>query len=465
MNVELLICRVVTLGRHCIMVLKGCDIRTLFFRICLVCVLVSSGCARTPVHVPRFSGTGVFDGILDPDHVLVEGAVWSRFIGDRLVDASKNPDLLYGARLEQKVARSSGILHPVPCTDVHCALDRARLLGARFLITASIRRVVSGHDRLTMNLWSVQPSATLLQTMSRGVTPDWRNPHSFASFLKKIASDFLQPGVIMNGAHGLGPEKDPGRSLERYLDKGQVDQALRLGQQLASSSVLGGKSAFFNLEYLRTLRAAGRISLAKELVAVVMDHGSVNGDFVLEAANMEKLEGHPKKVRDLYYQGLLRLPDDGHLWSEVMEDRLWKGHPRQALFLVRRYRRKHPGKLGDRMAGVIYAAYVMSGQSEKADRWWQNEFVSIHRRRTLLVRHAWLYRAAEQGRLRIVRKKAQSWISQGFASEPIYHDLMVALGGMGEPIEEIEVGRKAIQDGYASSWIREQVKALESKGY
>ena len=89
----------------------------------------------------------------------------------------------------------------------------------------------------------------------------------------------------------------------------------------------------------------------------------------------------------------------------------------------------------------------------------------MHRRRTLLVRHAWLYRAAEQGRLRVVRKKAQSWISQGFASEPIYHDLMVALGGMGEPIEEVEAGRQAIHDGYASAWIRKQVKALESKGY
>lgn len=446
------------------MVLKGFDIRTLFFRIFVFIILVLPGCTRAPVHLSRFSGTGVFFGIFDPDHVLTVGRVWNRFLGDQLVASSGNSHLLYGARLGKKLSRLAGMMHPVRCQDVHCAMERANLLNANFLITASIQKEASGQTVLTMNLWSVHPSS-LIQTMSRDDVPDRSHLPSLASFLTRVAADFLQPGVISNGSRELGPEKDPGRSLERYLNRGQVDQALTLGQQLSSDSPVEKKSAFFNLEYLRALRAAGRISLAKKLVDVVLDRGAINGDFVLEAANMEKSAGDSRKVRALYYQGLTRLPDDAHLWSEVMEDRVWKGHPRQALLLAGRYRRSHPGRLRDRMVGAIYAAFVMSGQSEKADLWWQSEYIGEHRHRTLLARHAWLYRASEQGRLRVVRKKALGWISQGYVSGPIYRDLMVALGGMGEPIEEIRIGRKAIREGYASSWIRKQVRALELKGY
>ncbi|MHB1286246.1 MAG: hypothetical protein ACYCYP_06750 [Leptospirales bacterium] len=394
----------------------------------------------------------------------MEGDVWSHFLGDRLLASSKNPKLLYGARLDERVSRLLGKIHPMPCLNEHCALERALLLKAHFLITASVESEPFGHDRLTLNLWSVQPP-TIVQTMSWGMGPKGRDPHFLASFFKRVAADFLQPGVIANGSYGVGPEQDPGHTLERYLNNGQIDQSLRLGLQLASSIGLKKTSAFFNLEYLRTLRAAGRISLAKELVGVVMDHGALNGAFVLEAAEMERSEGNAKNVRDLYYQGLVRLPDDEHLWSKVMEDRIWKGHPNQALILVKRYRQAHSGRLSDRMVGVIYAAYVMSGQSDLADHWWENEFVTKQRHRTLLVRHAWLYRESEQGHLRLVRKKASIWISQGYASEAIYHDLMVSLGGMGEPIEEIRVGRKAIRSGFASGWIEDQVKALESKGY
>ncbi len=445
------------------MVSKGYDIRNLFFCLFSVGVLVLSGCTKPPVHPPRFSGTGVFYGIFDPDHLLMEKDVWSHFLGDSLLASSKNPELLYGARLDERVSRLLGKVHPLPCLNEHCALGRALLLKAHFLVTASVESE-SGHDRLTLNLWSVQPP-TIVQTMSWDLGTKGRDPHFLESFFKKVAADFLQPGVIANGSYGLGPEQDPGHALERYLDNGQIDQSLRLGLRLASSIGLRNTSAFFNLEYLRTLRAAGRISLAKKLVGVVMDHGALNGAFVLEAAEMERSEGNEKNVRDLYYQGLIRLPDDDQLWSKIMEDRIWKGHPNQALLLVKRYRQTHSGSLSDRMAGVIYAAYVMSGQSDHADRWWKNEFEASQRHRTLLVRHAWLYRASEQGHLRLVRKKASAWISQGYASEAIYRDLMVALGGMGEPIEEIRVGRKAIRAGYASEWIEDQVKALESKGY
>ncbi|MHB1606493.1 MAG: tetratricopeptide repeat protein [Leptospirales bacterium] len=446
------------------MVWKGFDIRTLFSRIFILFALFLAGCHGTPVHLSRFSGTGAFFGIFDPDHVLAEDKVWSGFLGDRLIASSGNAHILYGARLNQKLSHLVGVLHPVPCRNIHCAMERARLLGASFLITVSVGKQVSGQKILTINLWSVQPTG-LLQTMTKGDVPDQSNPHVLASFLTKIVAKFLQPGVIANGSHELGPEKDPGRSLERYLDDGEVDQALILGQQLSRATPVEKKSAFFNLEYLRALRAAGRISLAKELVGSVLEKGAINGAFVLEAANMEYSLGDTRKVRALYYQGLSRLPDDAHLWSEVMEDRVWKGHPRQALLLSGRYRRNHPGRIGDRMVGAIYAAYVMSGQSEKADQWWRSEYKSDHRHRTLLARHAWLYRVSEEGRLRLVRKKAMGWISQGFVSEPIYHDLMVALGGMGEPIEEVRVGRKAIRDGYASTWIRKQVRALELKGY
>ena len=431
----------------------------------LILGLVLSGCARSSLHLSRFSGTGVFSGIFDAEHILSPGQAWSLFLGDRLEAASGSSDILFGERFRQRVSRLEGTTDLAPCRDVRCALDRAKIIRARYLLTATLRREGGKKKTLTLAYWAVSPPR-LMQSLTRDLPESDRKSRVLALFFTRMAKDFLNPSSVLNGRRNVGPDTDPGSAVEKLLDRGQVDQALRLGERLNRTLPETKKTAEFNLALLRTLRASGLSDEARTLVSSVMKNGAINSNFILEAATMYRAQGIPSEtVRNLYYQGLMRLPDARYLWGKVMEDRIWKGHPRQALSMLSQYRKKHPGELDDRMTGVYYAGKVFVGDSLKADEWWKTEFLSRKHHRTLLARHAWLYRQAEEGHLRKVRKKAQNWIRAGYESEPIYRDLMVALGGLREPIEEVRAGRDAIRKGLASDWIKNRVLSLEAKGY
>ena len=413
----------------------------------------------------RFSGAGVFPGLFDPEHVLPFDQAWSLFLGDRLEAASGSSKLLFGERLRQKISRIEGTTNLLPCREIRCALERARLIHARYLLTAMLRREGGGKRTVTMGYWTVSPPR-LMQSLTRDLPESGQKSGDLAVFLTRLTKDFLNPSAVQNGAENVGPDTNPGTAIEKLLDQGQVDQALRLGERLNRTLPESKKTSGFNLALLRTLRASGLLEEARSLVSSVMKNGTIDSDFVLEAANMYRSQGLPAgKVRSLYYQGLMRLPDARYLWGKVMEDRIWRAHPRQALSMLAKYRQNHPGELDDRMTGVYYAAKVFSGDSLKADDWWTKEYVTRKHHRTLLARHAWLYRQAEEGHLRRVRRKAQNWIRAGYESEAIYRDLMVALGGLGEPIEEVRTGREAIRKGLASDWIKNRVLGLEAKGY
>jgi hypothetical protein len=427
--------------------------------------MIFSGCTRNALHMARFSGTGVFFGLFDPDHALPFDESWSLFLGDRLEAASGVSTLLFGERLRQKISRIEGTTNLSPCRDVRCALDRARIVQARYLLTATLRREGKTKRTVTLGYWAVSPPR-LMQSLTRDLPESDQKNQDLAVFLDRLAKDFLNPSAVQNGAKNVGPDTNPGSAVEKLLDQGQVDQALRLGERLNRTLPASKKTAEFNLALLRTYRASGLMDEARKLVSSVMKNGAINSDFVLEAANMYRSQGFSaEKVRGLYYQGLMRLPDARYLWGKVMEDRIWRGHPRQALSMLSKYRQTHPGAMDDRMTGVYYAANVFSGNSQKADVLWTKEYTSRKHHRTLLARHAWLYRQAEEGHLRKVRSKARNWIRAGFESEAIYRDLMVALGGLGEPIEEVHTGREAIRKGFASDWIKNRVLALEAKGY
>ena len=431
----------------------------------LILGMVLSGCNRSALHPSRFSGTGVFSGIVDPEHVLPYDRSWSLFLGDRLEAASGSPNILFGERFRQRVSRIEGTADLSPCRQIRCALDRAKMIGARFLLVAILRREGEKRGTLTLDYWTVSPPR-LLQSMTRELPDPALGSRVLGNFLTRMTRDFLSPSLVLNGTGNIGPDTDPGSAIEKLLDRGQVDQALRLAENLNRSLPEEKRTAEFNLAFLRTLRSSGLMDEARNLVSSVMQRGSINSGFVLEAADMYRTQKVSSgDLRNLYYQGLMRLPDARYLWGKVMEDRVWRGHPRQALSMLSQYRKKHPGELDDRMVGVFYAGKVFVGESQEADEWWQKKYDSRKYHRTLLARHAWLYRQAEKGHLHRVRKKAQEWIRAGYRNEPLYRDLMVALGGLGEPIEEVRVGREAIRRGYATDWIKSRVLSLEAKGY
>lgn len=444
---------------------KGLHIRFKGFMAIVILAVILPGCGRSSLHPSLFSGTGVFAGIFDPEHVLPARKPWSLYVGNQLQAASGTTNILFGERLRQRVSRVVGTSSLSSCENVHCALDRGKLIGARYLLTASLRRETEKKITLTFGYWTVLPPH-LVQSMTRELPRTDLQDKILESFFLKASRDFLRPALVMNGKNQVGPDTDPGRAITKLLDRGQLDQALRLAEKMNRTLPAARKTAGFNLAFLQVLRASGQLPEAKTLVRSVMKDGAVDSDFVLEAVGMARAQGDPpEEIRNLYYEGLMRLPDARILWGKVMEDRIWRGHPRQALAMLAQYRQKHPGEMDERMAGVYYAGKVLSGESAKADAWWRAEYKTRHRHRSLLARHAWLYRQAEKGNLRLVRKKALAWIRAGYESEALYRDLMVALGGLGEPIEEVQIGREALRKGITSSWIKNRVLRLESKGY
>lgn len=425
---------------------------------------ILAGCADAPALPVRYSGLGVFAGVLDPTHLLKDRSVWDAYVGDRILAASGNAKVLYGSRMNQALAKvTESIRTPSPCPDVPCALDRARLLKARFLMTATVRSDSPTRGSLVLNLWTVSPSK-LEQTLSGDFSLGPARTKSFKDLIDRMLGNFFSPLAVASGPRTTGPEQDPGRALEKYLNLGQVDQAVQMGQRWENDASVE-KTALFNLMYLKALRAAGRTDKALRLAFRTIGNGNFDVPFVLEAVRLERWAGHPRSARTMLYKGLVRLPDSESLWARVIEDRITRGHPEEGLSLAERYLARHTAEMGDRMAGAVYGAYVISGKTVSADRWWDKEFKSGRRRRSLMERHAWLYRQEQEGNWAIMSREARRWLSQGYASEPLYRDLMVALGALRDPIVEVRIGRKAIREGFGSGWIRDRVRELERKGY
>lgn len=428
----------------------------------LACTLTD--CAHAPVVPNRHSGTGLFPGLFDPGRLMKNPSVWDAYVGDRIVDASGNAHILYGARMNQSLAKATNSSRlPVSCPDVPCALDRAKLLNARFLMTATVRKESPSRGSLVLNLWSISPPR-LEQTLSGDFPLGPSSAASFKSLVDRMTENFFSPLAASSGPRTTGPDKDPGSALERFLNRGQVDQAVQIGTVWEGDRSVE-KTPLFNLMYMKALWAAGRTGMARRLASATIEGGRFDVPFVLEAVRLERLSGHPRTARAILYKGLVRLPDSESLWARVIEDRILRGHPEEGLTLAKKYLGRHPGEMGDRMAGAVYAAYEISDDTAAADRWWSREFKSGRRRRSLMARHAWLYRQAQEGSWDVMSRQARKWLSEGYVSEPLYRDLMMALGALSDPIQEVHVGRKAIREGFASAWIRDRVRELERKGY
>ncbi len=425
---------------------------------------ILAGCAGAPPLPARYSGVGVFPGVFDPTHLMKERSVWDAYVGDRILAESGNAKVLYGARLNQALTKvTESVRSPLPCPDVPCALDRAKLLKARFLMTATVRSDSPTRGSLVLNLWTISPPK-LKQTLSGDFSLGPAMHASLQALIDRMMENFFSPIASASGPRTTGPDKDPGRALEQYLNQGQVDQAVLMGQRWEGDASVA-KTPLFNLMYLKALWAAGRTDTARRLVYRTIGAGNFDVRFVLDAVRLERSENHPRSARTILYKGLVRLPDSESLWARVIEDRITRGHPDEGLSLAERYLVRHPGEIGDRLAGAVYGAYVISGKTISADRWWDKEFRGGRRRRSLMERHAWLYRQEQEGHWAIMSRQARRWLSQGYASEPLYRDLMVAFGALRDPILEARIGRQAIRDGFGSGWIRDRVRELERKGY
>lgn len=427
--------------------------------IVIILSLLVSGCSSTPTKMNDLSGKVLFMGVRVTPGTKVRRKPFNAYASDLFLRASSRTLLIWGANLKSLQNQES---LPLTCETVACEAEEASSLNIGHFFDVHLQHGSNGKTVVSAAIWKVRP-LTLERIVTRQFLP---SENDAFGVLPSAINQLLSTQGMYFSPTDMQPESTPARAIFHLISRGQLEQAVGIGRASFANAQMDHDPELYEA-YFQALLVSSLTSKAISIGHRALEHHKITPGLVLGLRQLELDLGQPGQARGVLYKGLSQLPDSRSLWSYVVEDQVWRGHSEEALRLSKVFRSRHPGvRLPSRMTGAVFAAYVFSNQGERADRWNLTRKVSeppINKMR--LVRHAILVRLTQQGNLSAVVEKARGWILEGSSQKELYQDLMIAEGGLNEPIDEARTARHAIAAGASNSWILKRLSDLSARGY
>ena len=436
--------------------LKMIQYRTFF----LMVWLFLEGCSSIPSPSDELSGEVLFMGVRVDKGAQVQEKPFNAYASDRFTHFAHSARLISGESLA-KAQKSESL--PLVCNTIKCESKEARSLHVPHLLDIHISRASTpGALFMTLSTWKVKPFALDRMVSRRFLVSENAAFDSLPSAMDELLS---MRGMFFS-LQDMQPEADPGQAILHMIARGQTERALSLGHKILRGQNAPLSPVFFR-GYFQALVLSGQPEKALLVGETAIRQHKASSQLILGMRGLEKDLGHPGKARSVLYRGLAELPDSKLLWSYIIEDQVRRKNNQEALRLSRLFIEKHAGnKVPARMVGAIYAAYVFSDDGATADDWGKkHNIIKNKRMQTELVKHAILFRLLQKGHYEKVVLLARKWIGNGDTQADFFQDLMIAEGGLNEPISEARTARNAIASGQANPWILNRLSDLAARGY
>ncbi|WP_148272548.1 hypothetical protein [Leptospirillum ferrooxidans] len=435
--------------------LKMIQYRAFLLTLCLF----FQSCSSVPPPSEELSGAVLFMGVRVDAGESFQQNPFNAYVSDRFSHFAHSALLLSGEKLNRTQNAKS---LPLVCRSIRCESKEARSLHVPHLLDIHISpSSTPGTLFLTLTTWNVSP-LTLERMVSRRIL---LSQQAAFDALPAAMEELVSTRGLYFSIKDTQPESGPGKTILHMISRGQTERALALGEKTLNSQPVQSPT-FFN-GYFQALVLSGQAEKATLIGETAIQQHAVTPQLIVGLRRLEKDLGHSGKARSVLYRGLMELPDSRLLWSYVIEDQVKRKNNHEALRLANLFIEKHPGKkIPERMIGAIYAAYVFSDQGQTADDWASSHnIINNQRMKPELVKHAILFRLLQKGQYEKVVVLARKWILRGPASSHLFQDLMIAEGGLNEPISEARTARNAIASGHSNSWILSRLSDLAVRGY
>lgn len=426
----------------------------------LIVYLFLGSCSSVTPPSEELSGAVLFMGVRVEKGAQVQEKPFNTYASDRFARFAHSAQVLSGERLKQDQNSES---LPLVCNTIKCESKEALSLHVPHLLDIHISRVqTSGTLFMTISTWKVKP-LTLERMVNRRLLV---SQSAVFDAIPSAMDELLSTRGLFFPLQDMQPEADPGQVILHMIARGQTERALSLGRETLRSQRTPHSPVFFT-GYFQALVLSGQPEEAILLGETAIREHKVTPQLIVGMRGLEKDLGHSGKARSVLYRGLTELHDSKVLWSYVIEDQVRRKNSQEAIRLANLFIEKHPGKkIPVRMIGAIYAAYVFSDDGPTADHWAkEHNIIKSKRMKTELVKHAILFRLLQKGHYGKVVLLARKWIGNGDTRADLFQDLMIAEGGLNEPISEARTARNAIAAGQSNPWILNRLSDLSVRGY
>jgi hypothetical protein len=435
--------------------LKMIQYRAIILSLCLV----FQGCSSVPPPSEELSGAVLYMGVRVDVGEQFQKNPFNAYVSDRFAHFAHSAQLLSGESLNR--AQNAKSL-PLACHSIRCESKEARSLHVPHLLDIHISHASTpGAFIMTLSTWKVKP-LSLERMVSRRFL---LSQQSAFDSLPAAMEELLSTRGLYFSLKDTQPEAGPGKAILHMISRGQTERALALGEKTLDSQPVHSPNFFTG--YFQALVLAGQEEKAILIGETAIKQHAVTPQLIIGLRRLEKDLGHSGKARSVLYRGLMELHNSRLLWSYVIEDQVKRKNNHEALRLANLFIENHPGKkIPERMIGAIYAAYVFSDKGQTADDWASSHnILKSQHVKPELVKHAILFRLLQKGQYEKVVILARKWILKGPARSHLFQDLMIAEGGLNEPISEARTARNAIASGHSNSWIVSRLSDLAVRGY
>jgi tetratricopeptide (TPR) repeat protein len=432
--------------------------------------MVLSGCADSGQLHPYVGQQGLLMPIQNPDKLVLSANALTLYLGDTYNDRNEGGQVIFGHRLTRKLRDFMGGQVASVCRTFPCYADAARAWNRSFILIAKVRRdedAARPEGILTITRWSIDPlipqtTATVSFPLDSGTPP-------YEKILRRGIDTLIAQTLSIKNEKFTGSVNDVDLHLKELLSKGEIDQALRLGERTYAghSKVHLSKNFYSTLYSLE--ESAGNPGTAKRVGETALSSGMASKSLILKMAAYERNGGNLNGEQNILFRGLSLYPNDRSFWRRLIRDHIHEGDYHKAKALIRQFGTLNP-EMPDRpvFPMEVYAILVGTGKGEEADQWYRDYIKKDWAdgpRPSAFLAHAVVTRFFQLGEWKRASRLLKGLIGKGVKSEPLYRDWMTALGAENSPIEEVHVGREALSLGIHSPWIRDQVTYLEHKGY